>query len=92
MSPTCLGFHGVLIGFKESQSIGKIGKAVAPFYAPLGIEWKGGVALLTGFVAKVKHNPIQCNNNPVHKFCDRDIDSFQQNSAPLKKLGNIQRN
>jgi len=46
----------------------------------------------TVLLNRTKHNPIQCNNNPVHKFCDRDIDSFQQNSAPLKKLGNIQRN
>jgi len=36
----------------EKSYIGQIGKAVAPFFAPLGIEWKGGVALLTGFVAK----------------------------------------
>ena len=36
-----------------SQSyMGRIGKAVAPFFAPIGIDWRGGVALLTGFVAK----------------------------------------
>ena len=32
--------------------IGRIGKAVAPVFAPLGVDWRGGVALLTGFVAK----------------------------------------
>ena len=29
-----------------------MGTAIAPFFHPLGIDWKGGVALLTGFVAK----------------------------------------
>jgi ferrous iron transport protein B len=36
----------------EKSLMGRIGMAVAPFFEPLGIEWKGGVALLTGFVAK----------------------------------------
>ena len=36
-----------------SQSyMGRIGKVIAPFFAPIGIDWRGGVALLTGFVAK----------------------------------------
>ena len=36
----------------ESTFIGYIGKAVAPVFSPIGIDWRGGVALLTGFVAK----------------------------------------
>jgi ferrous iron transport protein B len=32
--------------------MGRIGRVVAPFFTPLGIDWRGGVALLTGFVAK----------------------------------------
>ena len=32
--------------------MGQIGKTIAPFFVPLGIDWRGGVALLTGFVAK----------------------------------------
>lgn len=36
----------------ESVYMGKIGKAVEPFFAPIGIDWRGSVALLTGFVAK----------------------------------------
>ena len=32
--------------------MGCIGHAIAPFFAPIGIDWRGGVALLTGFVAK----------------------------------------
>jgi ferrous iron transport protein B len=32
--------------------MGRIGKVIAPFFAPIGIDWRGGVALLTGFVAK----------------------------------------
>jgi ferrous iron transport protein B len=36
----------------ENSFIGRMGKLFAPIFAPLGIEWRGGVALLTGFVAK----------------------------------------
>ncbi len=36
----------------EKSFIGRIGKIIAPLFAPLGIDWRGGVALLTGFVAK----------------------------------------
>ncbi len=36
----------------ENSFIGRIGKTIAPVFAPLGIDWRGSVALLTGFVAK----------------------------------------
>ncbi len=36
----------------ESSLMGRIGKALAPAFAPLGIDWRGGVALVSGFVAK----------------------------------------
>ncbi|MBW2176390.1 MAG: ferrous iron transport protein B [Deltaproteobacteria bacterium] len=36
----------------EQSYMGRIGKLIAPVFAPIGIDWKGGVALLTGFVAK----------------------------------------
>jgi ferrous iron transport protein B len=32
--------------------MGKIGRAIAPVFAPIGIDWRGGVSLLAGFVAK----------------------------------------
>ncbi|MFO7749143.1 MAG: ferrous iron transport protein B [Desulfobacteraceae bacterium] len=32
--------------------IGRIGKAIEPLLAPVGIDWRSGVALLTGLVAK----------------------------------------
>ena len=38
--------------FQENSFLGRLGKAIAPFLRPLGFDWKGGVALLTGFVAK----------------------------------------
>ena len=38
--------------FQEYSFLGRLGKAIAPFLRPLGFDWKGGVALLTGFVAK----------------------------------------
>ncbi len=36
----------------EKSYMGRIGKAIAPFFAPLGIDWRGSVSLLTGFFAK----------------------------------------
>jgi len=36
----------------EKSFMGRIGKALAPVFAPIGIDWRGSVALLTGFVAK----------------------------------------
>jgi ferrous iron transport protein B len=36
----------------EKSYMGRIGKVIAPVFAPIGIDWRGSVALLTGFVAK----------------------------------------
>ncbi|MBL7195943.1 MAG: ferrous iron transport protein B [Desulfobacterales bacterium] len=36
----------------EKSFMGRIGRSIAPLFAPLGIDWRGSVALLTGFVAK----------------------------------------
>ena len=36
----------------EKSYMGRIGKTISPLFSPLGIDWRGGVALLTGFVAK----------------------------------------
>ena len=36
----------------EKSYMGRIGKAIAPVFEPLGIDWRASVALLTGFVAK----------------------------------------
>ena len=36
----------------EKSFMGRIGKVVAPIFSPIGIDWRGSVALLTGFVAK----------------------------------------
>jgi len=36
----------------ENSYIGHLGKALAPVFAPIGIDWQGSVALLAGFVAK----------------------------------------
>jgi ferrous iron transport protein B len=38
---------------KQEQSlIGRLGRSIEPVIAPLGFDWKMGVALLTGFAAK----------------------------------------
>ena len=36
----------------EKSFMGRIGKTISPLFSPIGIDWRGGVALLTGFVAK----------------------------------------
>jgi len=36
----------------ERSYIGRIGKVLAPVFAPIGMDWRGSVAMLTGFVAK----------------------------------------
>ncbi|MBW2036527.1 MAG: ferrous iron transport protein B [Deltaproteobacteria bacterium] len=36
----------------EKSYIGRLGKALSPVFAPIGIDWRGSVALLSGFVAK----------------------------------------
>lgn len=38
--------------FQEKSFLGRLGKVVGPILHPLGFDWKGSVALLTGFVAK----------------------------------------
>jgi ferrous iron transport protein B len=36
----------------EKVYMGRIGKAVAPFFEPIGVDWRGSVSLMAGFVAK----------------------------------------
>lgn len=36
----------------EKSYLGLIGKFISPVFAPIGIDWRGSIALLTGFVAK----------------------------------------
>ncbi|MCX5881790.1 MAG: ferrous iron transport protein B [Deltaproteobacteria bacterium] len=36
----------------ENSYMGRMGKMIAPVFSPLGIDWRGSVALLSGFVAK----------------------------------------
>ncbi|MBW2121740.1 MAG: ferrous iron transport protein B, partial [Deltaproteobacteria bacterium] len=38
--------------FQEKSFLGRLGKGIAPVLRPLGFDWKEGVALVTGFVAK----------------------------------------
>ncbi len=37
---------------QEKRFLGMIGHAIQPFFAPLDMDWKASIALLTGFVAK----------------------------------------
>jgi len=36
----------------ERSYMGRLGKMFAPVFAPIGMDWRGSVAVLTGFVAK----------------------------------------
>ena len=36
----------------EKSYLGRLGKRLAPVFAPLGIDWRGSVAVVSGFVAK----------------------------------------
>jgi ferrous iron transport protein B len=36
----------------EKSFIGRLGKLLTPVFSPLGMDWRGSVAVLTGFVAK----------------------------------------
>ena len=36
----------------QQSYMGRIGRVLAPVFAPMGIDWRGGVALLSGVVAK----------------------------------------
>jgi ferrous iron transport protein B len=36
----------------EYSVLGRIGRGLAPVFRPLGIDWRGGIALISGFVAK----------------------------------------
>ena len=36
----------------EKSYMGRIGKGIEPVFAPIGIDWRGSIALMTGFVAK----------------------------------------
>jgi ferrous iron transport protein B len=38
--------------FQEKSYLGRLGKVMVPVLRPLGFDWKAGVALLAGFVAK----------------------------------------
>jgi ferrous iron transport protein B len=36
----------------EYSLLGRLGRVIEPVFAPVGIDWRGGVSLLSGFVAK----------------------------------------
>ena len=51
------GELGVLQAEKKSEKseksfMGRIGKVIEPAFSPIGIDWRGSIALMTGFVAK----------------------------------------
>ena len=76
-----------LIREKKAQQashsiLGQIGQVIAPVFRPLGIDWRGGIALLSGFVAK----EIVVSTLGVLHAADTAGDSFSLQRA-LKDAG-----
>ena len=74
---------------KEAQAhlansyIGRIGKAIEPVLAPLGFDWRLGVSLVTGFVAK---EVVVSTLGVLFQAGERDVNSEGLRRA-LKKSG-----
>ena len=73
----------------EKSYMGRLGKALVPIFSPLGIDWRGSVALLTGFAAK----EIVVSTMGVLYAIDREQDSealknalLSSNMTPLSAL------
>ena len=63
--------------------MGRIGHALAPIFEPLGIDWRGGVALISGFVAK----EIVVSTLAVLYAADEADDSVEALSKALQTSG-----
>jgi len=59
----------------EKSFMGRIGKTISPLFSPLGIDWRGGVALLTGFVAK----EIVVSTMAVLHAAEKESDALKNN-------------
>ena len=66
----------------EKSYIGRIGKVIEPLFEPIGIDWRGSVALVTGFVAK----EIVISTMGVLYAAEGDAESDAMRDA-LKKSG-----
>ncbi len=52
-SPTMPALEERLEARQAAYSLlGRIGRGIAPIFEPIGVDWRGGIALLSGFVAK----------------------------------------
>lgn len=63
----------------RNSFLGRIGQWIAPVFEPIGMDWRGGVALLTGFVAK----EIVVSTMGVLYAADREEDSEALHKALL---------
>ena len=61
--------------------IGRLGRVMAPVFLPLGIDWRSGVALLTGLVAK---EVVVSTMGVLYGIADGEPDALK---AVLKKSG-----
>jgi ferrous iron transport protein B len=57
----------------EKSYMGRLGKTISPLFSPIGIDWRGGVALLTGFVAK----EIVVSTMAVLYAAEKESDAFK---------------
>jgi ferrous iron transport protein B len=74
-------------GEMEVSFIGRIGKAIAPVIRPLGFDWKMGVSLVTGFVAKevvVSAMGVLYNSGDSDDDPERLRQSLREHYTPLQ--------
>ncbi|MFZ5564209.1 MAG: ferrous iron transport protein B [Thermodesulfobacteriota bacterium] len=57
----------------EKVYMGRIGRFIAPVFEPVGIDWRGSVALLTGFVAK---EIVVSSMGVLYAVADQDIQAL----------------
>jgi ferrous iron transport protein B len=82
--PATAATHSALRAAQTANSfMGRIGHALAPIFEPLGIDWRGGVALISGFVAK----EIVVSTLAVLYAADEADDSVEALSKALQTSG-----
>ncbi|MDI6797250.1 MAG: ferrous iron transport protein B, partial [Desulfatibacillaceae bacterium] len=65
---------------REQSYLGRMGKAIAPVFEPLGLDWRGAVAIISGFVAK----EVVVSTLAVLHASDDDPDSANLSEALLR--------
>jgi ferrous iron transport protein B len=68
----------------ENSYMGRLGKMLAPVFAPLGMDWRASVAVLTGFVAK---EIVVSTLGVLHAVGAQETEKSEALKLALKKSG-----